>query len=227
MPCYCWLRLTFGQATASRQSNRSRVCCERIRNKGARHCFWLRLMGCWTVRTMPSAVLQEQASRAPKDPQPYAALGLTYRQAKKYDEARQEFEKAAQLDPNNVALVAQLVELDLQQKRFDAARQRIRSHFQGKADSADAHFWEAKSAGRRRQMGWRRSRTSANAQARSQSFRAPMTCLVQAYIATNKLPQAIKELKSCWRRNQKFVGADDAGAGIRADEGLPKGAGCV
>src|SRR5262245_14872303 len=89
-------------------------------------------------------VLQEQAGRAPKDPQPHAALGLTYRRAKKYDEARQEFEKAAQLAPNNLALVSQLIELDLLQKHFDSARHRIQNHFQGKSDSADADFWEAK-----------------------------------------------------------------------------------
>ena len=46
-----------------------------------------------------TAVLQEQAKLTPNDPQPQIALGLTYRQAKRYDEARQAFEKAAQLAP--------------------------------------------------------------------------------------------------------------------------------
>src|SRR4030095_2463809 len=49
-----------------------------------------------------AAVLQEQARLAPNDPTPYSALGLTYRRAKRYDEARQQFEKTKQLDPNNV-----------------------------------------------------------------------------------------------------------------------------
>ena len=45
---------------------------------------------------------------------------------------------------NNVALLTQLVEIDLQQKRFDAARQRIRSQFQGGPDSAGVDFLEAR-----------------------------------------------------------------------------------
>ena len=148
------------------------------------------------------AVLQEQANRSPKDPQPYAALGLTYRRAKKYDEARQEFEKAAQLDPNNVALVAQLVELDLQQKRFDAARQRIRNHFQGKADSADAHFWEA------RVLAAEGKWDGVEAHLRrtldlDRDFSGAYDLLVQSYIATNKLPQAIKELQDLLAKSPK------------------------
>ncbi|PYL50411.1 MAG: hypothetical protein DMF32_04235, partial [Verrucomicrobia bacterium] len=148
------------------------------------------------------AVLQEQANRAPKDPQPYAALGLTYLRAKKYDEARQEFEKAAQLDPNNVALVAQLVELDLQQKHFEAARQRIRNHFQGKADSADAHFWEA------RVLAAEGKWDGVEAHVRrtlnlDPNFSGAYDLLVQSYIATNKLPQAIKELQDLLAKSPK------------------------
>jgi len=148
------------------------------------------------------AVLQEQANRAPKDPQPYAALGLTYLRAKRYDEARQEFEKAAQLDPNNVALVAQLLELDLQQKHFEAARQRIRNHFQGKADSADAHFWEARVLAAEGKWDGVEAhlRRTLNL---DPNFSGAYDLLVQSYIATNKLPQAIKELQDLLAKNPK------------------------
>ena len=54
------------------------------------------------VLTKPPLVLQEQAKLAPNDPEPQKALGLTYRRAKRYDEARQAFEKAAQLAPDNL-----------------------------------------------------------------------------------------------------------------------------
>jgi tetratricopeptide (TPR) repeat protein len=152
------------------------------------------------------AVLQEQANRAPNDPQPYAAMGLTYRRAKKYDEARQEFEKAAQLAPNNVALVTQLVELDLLQKRFDAARQRIRNHFQGKADSGDAHFWEA------RVMAAEGKWDGVEAELRrtlglDPNFSEAYDLLVQSYIATNRLPHAIKELEDLLAKKPKNLSA--------------------
>ena len=49
-----------------------------------------------------AAVLQEQARLTPQDPQPEIALGLTLRQAKRNAEARQAFEKAAQLAPDDL-----------------------------------------------------------------------------------------------------------------------------
>src|SRR5205814_9624012 len=49
-----------------------------------------------------AVVLQEQARLTPQDPQPEIALGLTYRQAKNNAEARQAFDKAAQLAPDNL-----------------------------------------------------------------------------------------------------------------------------
>src|SRR5438309_1013523 len=60
-----------------------------------------------------AAVLNNQAQLTPNDPQPQIALGLTLRRAKRNDEARQAFEKAAQLSPDNLFLLDQLVELDL------------------------------------------------------------------------------------------------------------------
>ena len=92
-----------------------------------------------------TVVLQEQAKLAPQDPQVQGLLGANFRQAKRYDEARQAFEKAAQLAPDNLVLIMnQLVELDLLDKRFDAARQRITRQFQKTPDAPAAHFFEGK-----------------------------------------------------------------------------------
>ena len=77
---------------------------------------------------------------------PQMALGLTFRQAKREIEARQAFEKAAAALPQ-ISLwpsYNQLVELDLLEKHFDAARQRIRRQFQKTPDSPVAHFFEGK-----------------------------------------------------------------------------------
>ena len=60
-----------------------------------------------------AVVVSEQAKLAPRDPQAQMALGLTLRQAKRNDEARQAFEKAAELAPDSLWPVEQLVELDL------------------------------------------------------------------------------------------------------------------
>jgi tetratricopeptide (TPR) repeat protein len=152
------------------------------------------------------AVLQEQANRAPKDPQPLAALGLTYRQAKRYDQARQEFEKALQLAPNDMALVSQLVEIDLQQKHFDAARQRIRNQFQGKADSPEAHYWEARVLAAEGK--WDGVETELKQTlALDRNFSEAYDLLVQSYIASKKLPQAIKELEDLLAKDPKNLSA--------------------
>src|SRR4029077_14021203 len=90
------------------------------------------------------AVIRDQARLAPQDPQPYTALGLTFRQAKRNGEARQAFEKAAELAPDNLWLVDQLVELDLLDKHFDSARQRMHRQFQKTPDLPAAHFLEGK-----------------------------------------------------------------------------------
>ena len=66
-----------------------------------------------------AVVIREQVRLAPQDPQAQMALGLTLRQAKRNDEARQAFEKAAELAPDSLWPVDQLVELDLLDKHFD------------------------------------------------------------------------------------------------------------
>src|SRR5438034_4763604 len=50
-------------------------------------------------------VIRDQVTLAPDDPQPHTALGLIFRQAKRNEEARQAFEKAAELAPDNSLLV--------------------------------------------------------------------------------------------------------------------------
>lgn len=141
------------------------------------------------------AVIRDQVKLAPQDPQPYTALGLTLRQAKRNDEARQAFEKAAELAPENLWLVDQLVELDLLDKHFDSARDRIHRHFQKTPDSPAAHFLGGKiliAEGK-----W--DLAAAELQKTLQidpNFSSAYDLLVQAYFATNKLPQAVSQLQA-------------------------------
>jgi tetratricopeptide (TPR) repeat protein len=141
------------------------------------------------------AVIRDQVRLAPQDPQPHTALGLTFRQAKRNDEARQAFEKAAELAPDNLWLVDQLVELDLLDKHFDAARQRIHRRFQRTPDLPAAHFLEGKiliAEGK-----W--DLAAAELQKTLQidpNFSSAYDLLIQAYFATNKLPQVVSELQA-------------------------------
>ena len=114
-----------------------------------------------------AAVLESQAKLSPNDPDLAIALGLTYRQAKKNEEARRAFERAAQLAPNHLWPIDQLIELDLQDKLYDAARQRIRSHFQQNPNVAAAHYFEGKILAAETKSGCRGAGAATGARARS------------------------------------------------------------
>jgi tetratricopeptide (TPR) repeat protein len=147
-----------------------------------------------------AVILHEQARLAPQDPQPEMALGLTLRQAKRNDEARQAFEKAAELAPDNLWPVDQLVELDLLGKHFDAARQRIRRQFQKTSDSPAAHFLEGKILAAEGK--WDSAETELQKTLQlDPNFSSAYDLLVQTYLATNKLPQAVSQLQAELSKN--------------------------
>ncbi len=147
-----------------------------------------------------TVVLQEQARLAPQDPQPQVALGLTMRQAKRYAEARQAFEKAAKLAPNDLPVLNQLVELDLLDKHFDAARQRIRRQFQKNPDAPVAHFLDGKILAAEGKWDSAEAELQKTIQL-DPNFSSAYDLLVRTYLATNKLPQAVSQLEALLSKN--------------------------
>ena len=139
-------------------------------------------------------VIGEQAKLAPQDPQLQMTLGLTFRQAKRNDQARQAFEKAAELAPDTLWPVDQLVELDLLDKHFDAARQRIRRQFQKTPDSPNAHFFEGKILAAEGKWDSAEAELQKTLQL-DPNFSSAYDLLVRTYLATKKLPQAASQLQ--------------------------------
>jgi tetratricopeptide (TPR) repeat protein len=147
-----------------------------------------------------TAVLQEQAKLTPNDPEPQKALGLTYRRAKRDKEARDAFEKAAQLAPNDLGILNQLVELDLLDKRLDAAQQRVRRQFQKNPDAPVAHFLDGKILSAEGK--WDSAETEAKKAIQlDPNFYSAYDLLLQAYLATNKLPQAVSQFQALLSKN--------------------------
>jgi tetratricopeptide (TPR) repeat protein len=150
-------------------------------------------------------VIRDQVRLAPQDPQPHTALGLIFRQAKRNDEARQAFEKAAELAPDNLWLIDQLVELDLLDKHFDSARQRIRQ-FQKTPDLPAAHCLEGKvliAEGK-----WDLAATELKKTLQlDPNFSSAYDLLVQTYIATNKLSEAASQLQAETSKNPNNASA--------------------
>jgi tetratricopeptide (TPR) repeat protein len=151
-------------------------------------------------------VVSEQAKLAPHDPQAQMALGLTLRQAKRNGEARQAFEKVAELAPDSLWPVEQLVELDLVDRHFDAARQRVRRQFQKTPDSPAAHFFEGKILAAEEKWDLAEAELQKTLQLDPNFFNA-YDLLVQAYVATNKLPQALEQLQTQLAKNPNDVSA--------------------
>jgi tetratricopeptide (TPR) repeat protein len=147
-----------------------------------------------------TAVLEDQAKLTPNDPQPQQALGMTYRRAKRYKEARDAFEKAAQLAPDDLAILNQLVELDLLDKHFDAARQRVRRQFQKNPDAPVAHFLDGRILSAEGK--WDSAETEAKKAIQlDPNFSSAYNLLIQAYLATKKLPQAVSQLEALLSKN--------------------------
>jgi tetratricopeptide (TPR) repeat protein len=149
-----------------------------------------------------AAVLRNQAELAPKDPQPQIALGLTFRQAKRNNEAREAFEKAAQLAPDNLFVFDQLIELELLDKHFDTARQRVRKQFQKDLNLPAAHYFEAKILTAEGKWDAVEAECEKSLELDPNFFGA-YDLLVQSYLARNKLPQAVSHLQGLLSKNPK------------------------
>ena len=153
-----------------------------------------------------AVITGEEAKLAPRDPQAQMALGLTLRQAKRNDEARQAFEKAAELAPDNLWPVDQLVELDLLEKHFDVAQQRIDRHFQKTPDSPAAHFFKGKILVAEEKWGPAETELQKTLQL-DPNFSGAYDLLVQTYLVTNKLPQALSQLQTQLSKNPNDASA--------------------
>ncbi len=141
------------------------------------------------------SVLHNQGELTPNDPQLQLALGLACRQAKRNDEARRAFEKAAQLSPNSLFPVDQLIELDLLDKHFDVARQRVRSQFQKNPDLPVGHYLEGKILAAEGKWDLAEAELRRTLQL-DPNFVAACDLLVQTYVATNKLSEAASQLRA-------------------------------
>lgn len=142
-----------------------------------------------------AVVIGEQVRLAPQDPKAQVELGLTLRQAKRKDEARQAFEKAAELGPDDLEPINELVGMDLEDKRYAAAMQRVQQELQKRPDSAMVLFMEARIYAA--QKDWARAESAAQqAIGLDAKFAPAYDLLISVYREENKLPQAISELEA-------------------------------
>jgi tetratricopeptide (TPR) repeat protein len=151
-----------------------------------------------------AAIFREQIRVSPASARPYLGLGLILRAQGKMAEARTAFEKVQELEPENLAAVQQLVELDIWSRDFNSASQRVSRQLEKTPRSADAHFFEGKIYVA--QGEWDRAEAALlKTLELDPNYSSAYDLLISTYIATNKLTPAMGQLNSLLSKDPNNV----------------------
>ena len=99
------------------------------------------------------ALLQEQLHAWPSDLRAHLLLATIFRQQNKLAQARSELEAALQISPDQIPIFAQVIDLDLAEKNFPTALQRLRDRIHAQPGSAELRYLEGKVLFAQREMG--------------------------------------------------------------------------
>lgn len=151
------------------------------------------------------AAVREEINKVPESAEAYLSYGAMLRQQNKNEEARQAFEKASELAPDNLNAVEQLLGLDLAEKRYDAAAQLVEQQSQRHPNTAGASFLQGElyfAPGPQHDLIRAEAALQKTVQLNA-NFAPAYEALVSLYIAENKLPEAITQLKAEMDKNPK------------------------
>src|SRR5260221_4125770 len=151
------------------------------------------------------ALYTAMEKRYPTNPAVPFLIGLTLRQEQNRNaEARQAFQKAFSLATNDLVVSYQLVDLDILDKNYPAAFQRVQGLLAGNPKSAGAKFLEAR-------VFLAQTNLNAAEQALEQAlewepnFGSAYHLLTQTYVAANKLSEALGKLQQILEKNPNNV----------------------
>lgn len=152
------------------------------------------------------AILREQLHFWPGDARSHVLLSLVLRQQNRMPAAREELTKAAELAPGDLAIFSQIVDMDLAEKNFTSAFLRVRELMQKEPHSAAAQFLEAKVYFA--QADYPAAETALhNALALDANLLEAYNLLVSIYMATNRLPEAVKQAEAVAARQPENLQA--------------------
>ncbi|MEI6653537.1 MAG: tetratricopeptide repeat protein [Verrucomicrobiota bacterium] len=147
-----------------------------------------------------AAVYREQIKVAPNNSSAYFLLGMILRQKGSLPEARAAFTKAQELQPDDLLSTHQLVELDIHDKDFAAAHQRVGMHLQKHPGLAGAHFLEGKVCAAQRD--WDRAEAAFLKSIELNPAAVNVyNELIGTYIAAGKLQEACASLEAHLAKN--------------------------
>ncbi len=147
-----------------------------------------------------ASVIQAQIKASPQSSQPYLLMGMLMRQQNKSGEARKAFDKALELEPDNLLVFAQIVDLDLEDKNFAGALERVRVQMKKMPTSAGAQFLEARVYAAQGQWDQAEAALLKTLDLDS-TFSRAYDLLISTYISANKLAPAIGQLEGLLAKN--------------------------
>src|SRR5438477_6476416 len=150
-----------------------------------------------------ASLIREQIKKTPQDSQSYLLLGVILKQQKKNDESRKAFEKAIELNPENVVAIDQLADLDLEAKAFSAVHQRADALLQKDPKSAPAYYIHGRSYVIENNFAAAETALKKAVELDT-NLAAAYNLLVAIYVEANKLPEALKELETVLAKNPQY-----------------------
>ena len=139
-------------------------------------------------------LFQDELKLEPNSAEAYFRLGLVLRLQRKNKEARAAFEKAAEIAQHNLGAVDELVQLDLLDRNYESASQRVEAARKENPTAPDVFVMEAKIYSAQRDWGHAEEalRKALELDPNSQSATA---LLISIYATQKKLPELRKELE--------------------------------
>ena len=152
------------------------------------------------------AVYRRLVDLFPKDPQPSLLTGLVLLQQNKKSDARKAFEKSLELAPTYLPALEQLVELDIADKQYDAAFDRLQKLAEKypqapELQSLSAGVYEAKGDLAQAET------ALLKAIELQPNFRPAYLSLARIYVRSNRYQQALEKLQGVVAKNPKDVPA--------------------
>jgi tetratricopeptide (TPR) repeat protein len=143
---------------------------------------------------------------APKNPDASFLMGMTFLQEKKRDEARAAFGRAVELSPDYLAGVEQLVDMDITDKQYETALQRVQPLLDQNPKSAEARLILAKIFLAQQDAKGAETALLKAIELKPESRTAHLL-LARLYVDTHQVPKALDDLRAVVEKNPKDAGA--------------------
>jgi tetratricopeptide (TPR) repeat protein len=138
----------------------------------------------------------------PKDPEPHFLKGMAFRQQGKTADARRAFLKVQEMEPTHMRALNQLVELDIAEKEYDSAWQRVEDSVALNPKSPDLQFFRAKIYTAQKEL-VKAEEALVKALELDATYQNAYTALAEIYFTSKKPAQALEKLRAGIAKNPK------------------------